>query len=36
MANSSNQILNPNARDALNKFKMESASDLDVYSPQTY
>lgn len=28
------QSLVPNAREALNKFKMEAANDLGVYSPQ--
>ena len=30
MSNNSNKVLNPNAREALNKFKMEAASDEDV------
>ena len=33
MANRSNQLVNPNARDAMNRFKMEAASDLDVPAP---
>ena len=36
MANNSNQILNPNARDALNRFKMESASEVGVNLKQGY
>lgn len=36
MANSksSNRLVVPGAREAMNKFKMEAASDLGVYSPQ--
>lgn len=34
MSTNSNQPSVPNAREALNKFKMEAASDLGVYSPQ--
>lgn len=34
MANkSSNNLVNPNAREAMDKFKMEAASDLDVPTP---
>ena len=31
--NGRNQIMVPNARDAMNKFKMEAANDFDV--PET-
>lgn len=30
MAKNSNQLVNPNARDAMNRFKMEAATDLGV------
>ena len=33
---STNQILNPNARDAMDKFKMESASEVGVSLKQGY
>ena len=34
MSNSnSNKIMVPNAREAMDKFKMEAASDLDVAAP---
>ena len=34
MANrSSNNLVNPNAREAMDRFKMEAASDLGVLSP---
>lgn len=34
MSNSNNnQIMVPNAREAMNKFKMEAASDLAVPAP---
>ena len=34
MSNSnSNKIMVPNAREAMNKFKMEAANDLAVYAP---
>ncbi len=34
MSNSnSNKIMVPNAREAMNKFKMEAANDLDVPAP---
>ena len=38
MANTSNsnQILNPNAREAMDKFKMESASEVGVNLKQGY
>lgn len=32
-SNRGNQALVPEAREALNKFKMESASEVDVPSP---
>ena len=36
MANNSNQTLVPTAREALNKFKMESASEVGVTLKQGY
>ena len=33
MAKNSNQLVNPNAREAMNRFKMEAATDLDVPVP---
>lgn len=30
MANSSNNLLNPNAREAMDKFKMEAATEVGV------
>jgi hypothetical protein len=36
MANSSNQVLNPSAREALNRFKMETASEVGVPLKQGY
>ena len=30
MAKTSNKLVNPNAREAMNRFKMEAANDLDV------
>lgn len=36
MANNSNQALVPSAREALNKFKMESASEVGVSLKQGY
>ncbi len=30
---SSNSLVNPNARDAMNRFKMEAAGDFDVPAP---
>lgn len=30
---SSNSLVNPNAREAMNRFKMEAAGDLDVPIP---
>lgn len=32
-SNNSNQPVVPQAREALNKFKMEAANDLDVPTP---
>lgn len=32
--NGSNQGMVPEARAAMDRFKMEAAADLDVYSPQ--
>ena len=34
MAKTSNRIMNPNAREAMDKFKMEAASEVDV--PSSY
>ena len=34
MSTMSNNLVNPNAREAMNRFKMEAAGDLDVHSPQ--
>ncbi len=36
MANSSNRILNPNAREAMDRFKMEAAGDVGVSLKQGY
>ena len=36
MSTRSNNLVNPNAREAMTRFKMEAAGDLDVYSPQNY
>ena len=36
MAKSSNSIMNPNARDALDRFKMEAASQVGVNLKQGY
>ena len=33
--NGSNQGMVPEARAAMDRFKMEAAADLGVYSPQT-
>ena len=30
MANNSNKLVNPNAREAMNRFKMEAANDVDA------
>ena len=34
MSTRSNNLVNPNAREAMNRFKMEAAGDLAVHSPQ--
>ena len=36
MANSSNNLVNPNARDAMDRFKMEAASQVGVNLKQGY
>ena len=36
MSNNSNRVLNPNAREALNRFKMEAASEVGVNLKQGY
>ncbi|MCL2408141.1 MAG: alpha/beta-type small acid-soluble spore protein [Oscillospiraceae bacterium] len=36
MARSTNQLVNPNAREAMNRFKMETASELGVNLKQGY
>ncbi len=36
MAKSSNQLVNPNAREAMNRFKMEAASEVGVSLKQGY
>ena len=36
MARNTNQLVNPNARDAMNKFKMETASEVGVNLKQGY
>ncbi len=36
MATSSNQLVNPNAREAMNRFKMEAASEVGVNLKQGY
>lgn len=33
---SSNNLVNPNAREAMNRFKMEAANEVDVFSPQKF
>lgn len=33
MSTNSNNLVNPNAREAMNRFKMEAASDLRVPVP---
>ena len=33
MANSSNNLVNPNAREAMDRFKMEAASEVGVPVP---
>ncbi|MBR5491442.1 MAG: alpha/beta-type small acid-soluble spore protein [Oscillospiraceae bacterium] len=36
MANKSNSIMNPNAREAMDRFKMEAASEVGVNLKQGY
>ncbi len=36
MAKNSNQLVNPNARDAMDRFKMEAASEVGVNLKQGY
>ena len=36
MSNNSNSVLNPNAREALDKFKMEAANEVGVNLKQGY
>ena len=36
MARSTNQLVNPSSRDAMNKFKMETASEVGVSLKQGY
>lgn len=36
MASKSNQLLNPNAREAMDKFKMESANEVGVNLKEGY
>ena len=36
MANRSNQLVNPNAREAMNRFKMEAAGEVGVTLKQGY
>ncbi|MCI9468720.1 MAG: alpha/beta-type small acid-soluble spore protein [Oscillospiraceae bacterium] len=36
MTSSSNNIMNPNARDAMDKFKMEAAAEVGVNLKQGY
>ena len=36
MASSSNQLVNPNARDAMDRFKMETANEVGVNLKQGY
>ena len=36
MAKSSNSIMNPNAREAMDRFKMEAASEVGVNLKQGY
>ncbi len=35
-SNNSNRIMNPNAREAMNKFKMEAANEVGVNLKQGY
>ncbi len=36
MANRSNQLVNPSAREAMNRFKMEAANEVGVNLKQGY
>ena len=36
MAKNSNQLVNPNARDAMDRFKMEAANEVGVNLKQGY
>ncbi len=36
MAKNSNQLVNPNAREAMNRFKMEAANEVGVSLKQGY
>ena len=36
MAKSSNNLVNPNAREAMNRFKMEAANEIGVNLKQGY
>ena len=36
MAKSSNNLVNPNAREAMNRFKMEAANEIGVNLTQGY
>lgn len=36
MANRSNKLVNPNAREAMNRFKMEAANEIGVNLKQGY
>ena len=36
MANNSNRLVNPNAREAMNRFKMEAANEVGVNLKQGY
>jgi len=36
MARNTNQLVNPNAREAMNRFKMETASEVGVNLKQGY
>ena len=36
MARSTNQLVNPNAREAMNRFKMETAAEVGVNLKQGY
>ena len=36
MAKSSNKLVNPNAREAMNRFKMEAANEVGVNLKQGY